>query len=434
MVASIVSAFATGMDIFKRMKAKQRPKRSKKKPDRFTEEEWRLQTSLQYRPQEIRAEYDRNLARLGHRFAIGDSAAQTSLNHTLLILNTGLIRILSYALSNDTKARALSRRSLLSLSESAAAEAVRALEQLQSRLSSNPQLNLTASTSSNRKAQRKSEESPKPLVASNKARPAPKPRSKSFSITERKRPGPDPLLRGAWVRSRSGTSATTVSSTSGTSTPKTIEAKGGFTSLVQQDVSLSRHSHHRTRSSPHHSSRSNHDESPNHLQENHPFYQSQSPPCYVAYPEQQGQHPSPRRQPSLLLASPEVFTDLQTPSFQSSTPPIPPPKIPLYSPLPSQNNPPLPPLTTSTSIIRPRPRPPSVATFTTASTKIGEIPEHRWLINYNHNNLPDPNRPLPPWEDPHNQKSRLYTIPPRLEDEPVAKRKGRGFRFWKRSE
>ena len=126
-VASIVSAFASGMDIFRRMKAKERPKKSRKKPERLTEDERRLQNSLQRRPKEIRAEYDRNLARTGHRFAVGDSTAQTSLNHTLLILNTGLIQILSHALSDDTQAQALSRRSLLNLSETAAADAVRAL-------------------------------------------------------------------------------------------------------------------------------------------------------------------------------------------------------------------------------------------------------------------------------------------------------------------
>jgi hypothetical protein len=52
-----------------------------------------------------------------------------------------------------------------------------------------------------------------------------------------------------------------------------------------------------------------------------------------------------------------------------------------------------------------------VATFLTASTKIGEIPEYR---------LPWDDRPLP------------YVIPPPLEPEPV-KRKTRGFKSWWKS-
>ena len=409
------------MDIFRRMKAKQKPKRSKKKPDRLTEEEWQLQTSLQYRPREIKAEYDRNLARLGHRFAIGDSTAQTSLNYTLLILNTGLIQILSHALSSDTQAQALSRRSLLKLSETAAANAVRALEQLQNRLSSTPQLTLTAPPPSNKKAQRKGAEISKAAVESNNPRTAVKERSKSFSTAERKRPGPDPLVRGAWVRSKSGTSVITASaSSSGTSTPKLFSPKVACSSLALHDTTAPRHSHHRTKSSPSYTSRPNHDGQSEPHREKSFSYLGQSPPSYASSPKQR-QHHYPNRQPSLLLASPKVFAETQTASSPSPSPPTPPPKIPLHAYHPCHNTPPLP----NFNI---RPRPPSVATFLTASTKIGEIPEHRWLTSHQNNDSggtdqqQPPNKPLP------------YTIPPRLEDEPPSKRKGRGFRFWKKSE
>jgi hypothetical protein len=83
-----------------------------------------------------------------------------------------------------------------------------------------------------------------------------------------------------------------------------------------------------------------------------------------------------------------------------------------------------------------RPRPPSVATFLTASTKIGEIPEHRWLPHHNDTN-PDSSRLPLPWDNQQRllQKKPLpYIIPPRLEDDLAPKRKGRGFKFWKRSE
>jgi hypothetical protein len=54
----------------------------------------------------------------------------------------------------------------------------------------------------------------------------------------------------------------------------------------------------------------------------------------------------------------------------------------------------------------------------TASTKIGEIPEHRWPAQAS-----GEQRPLP------------YTIPPPLNVEDISrKKKGRGFRFWKKAE
>lgn len=68
-----------------------------------------------------------------------------------------------------------------------------------------------------------------------------------------------------------------------------------------------------------------------------------------------------------------------------------------------------------------RVRPTSVATFMTASTKVGEIPEHRWI------NKPaahaEKERPLP------------YVIPPPLRPDLMEpKKKGRGFKFWRREE
>lgn len=424
-VASIVSAFASGMDIFKRMKAKQRSKKNRNKPGRLSEEEWQLQTSLQDRPREIKAEYDRNLARLGNRFAVGDSTAQTSLNHTLLILNTGLIQILSHALSNDTKAQALSRRSLLNLSENAAADAVRALEQLEGRLSSTSKLTLTAPLASNKRPRKKGEGTSKGVAGPPKARPAHKPRSKLFSTTERKRPGPDPLVRGAWVRSKNGTSVITSSfSPSGTATPKIVDLKAVSTSLVPYGLSLPRFSHCRTKSSPSYPSRLSQERPPDHHRKESFSYLDHSPPSYVASSEQKEQH-CPNRHPSLLLASAEVFTDIQTMSSQSlSLPPPPPPKIPLQNPISCQD--------ATLSAPRMRVRPPSVATFMTASTKIGEIPEHRWL-NHHSNNNSDPAQPVLPWEEQQYANKPLpYTIPPRLEDEPAPKRKGLGFKFWKR--
>ncbi len=419
-VLAIVSAFASGVDIFKRMKAKQRSKKSRNKaPARLAEEEWQLHISLQDRPREIKAEYDRNVSRLGNRFAVGDSTAQTSLNRTLLILNTGLIQILSHALSSDSKAQALSRRSLLNLSENAAADAVRALEQLESRLSSASQLMLTAPPSTNKKPRKGGFEHSKGAAGPPKARAAHKPRSKSFPTTGRKRPGPDPLLRGAWVRSKSGTSVV-----SGTGTPRVIDLKAVSTSLLPDGLSLPRLPHSRAKSSPSHPSRFNNERPPDHHGQESFSYLNHLPPSYAASSEQKQQH-YPKRQPSLLLVSCEVFTDSQTmsPPSTPSAPPRP-PKIPLQDATSLQD--------AAVSAPPLRFRPPSVATFMTASTKIGEIREHRRL-NHHSNNDSDPARPNFHWEEQQYANKPLpYPIPPSLEDEPTPKRKGLGLKFWKK--
>lgn len=428
-VDSIVSAFARGMEIFRRIKLKQISKKRRRKPDKLTKEEWQLQNSLLYRPKEIRAEYDRSLARLGGLFAVGDSTAQTSLNHTLLVLNTGLIKIISHALSDDTKAQALSRRSLLNLSETAAADAVRALEQLHTRLSSTLRPAATAPPSSTNRAHRKGEDILKAVVGSGRTRPAFKPRSKSFSTIERKRPGPDPLVRGAWVRSKSGASVINASSSSsGTSTPKPSHHKTALTSFTPvQGITIPRPSHHRTSSSPAYSKWLEHRKPTRPPFEPASSCFDLSPPFHVACPKQQ-HHRYLNRQPSLLPVSPEVFTDTQT-SFFQSPPPLP-PKIPLDTSDPSPDHPR--PRSAAPRTLRTRAT--SVATFLTASTKIGEIPEHRWLT-INHNNDPNPARPTPPWEQRQPPPKPLpCVIPPRLEDEqqPPTRKKGRGFRFWKR--
>lgn len=443
-VASIVSAFASGMDIFRRMKARQRPKKSRKTSDRLAQEEYRLEHSLESRPREIRAEYDRSLARLGDRFAVGDSTAQTSLNHTLLLLNTGLIQILAYALSNDSQAQALSRQSLLDLSETAAADAVRALEQLQDRLSSTSQLKLNAPPPSKKRLHRKGEEVSRLTVGPNKARPVPKPRAKSFSSTERKRPGPDPLIRGAWVRSKSGTSVITASSLScGTPAPRASDSnlKAASASLLPHATTVPRPSHHRTTSSPSYTSRPDRDGLFDRARKNSVSSLGSPPPSYAAIAEPK-KLPYPSRQPSLLIASAEVFKDPQVPFFQPTPsqlqPPPPPPKIPLhnsiYAPyVPSSSLPaPAAPLPATTM----RRRPPSVATFLTTSTKIGEIPEHKWRDRrpFTSGSIPGLTRAALPWEEQHDQKPIPYMVAPRPGDDAPPKRKGRGIRFWKRSE
>ena len=398
LVQCLLSAFANGLGLFRSTRARQQPKRSKKKAEKMTEGEWQLQNSLQVRPKELRAGYDRMYAGIGRRFAIGDARAQTSLNQALSILNTGLTQFLDGALSRDVKIQALSRRSLLYQSELAAADALSALEELNARLSTRIQLALEAPRLPNRTVKDKNKDESQKNGTS-KSRPS-KPRSKSFSNGDSKRPGPDPQVRGAWVRSKSGTSTTSPPQPAGSSkTPKLPNPLASSRSPKQTP-------HHRAQSTPATNSKPTRDRPSS---DHHESYKENPPPSYHSSPEQQS-HRHPRRQASLLLASPDVFTD-PTPTHHTffhdyQQAPMPPPKIPLGAPL----------------ILSSRPRPPSIATFVSASTKFGEIPEHKWPTSSNNNALDQVStRPLP------------YLLPPSLEDEQSPKRKGWGFKFWKRS-
>ncbi|OJD15427.1 hypothetical protein AJ78_04327 [Emergomyces pasteurianus Ep9510] len=162
-VSSILSAFGNGRDLFSRIQQKKdlkrrgtdkskrdlKPHGSRKKKRRNTNDaavpapgedidDLRIQASLEQRPAEIKREYDKNVQRLGERFKKGDELAQGSLAHTLLVLNAGLMKLIASCLSSDgqgyNRAGTLDRRSLLSLSDSAAVDAITALDELRQRL------------------------------------------------------------------------------------------------------------------------------------------------------------------------------------------------------------------------------------------------------------------------------------------------------------
>ncbi|KAK2810193.1 hypothetical protein FQN50_003163 [Emmonsiellopsis sp. PD_5] len=162
-VTSILSAFGNGRDLFRNMQKKQEVRRrpsEKSKRDRKPHsprkkkrrdpdnnavairvddvDDERIQASLERGPTEIKGEYERSVRRLGERFKKGDELSQGSLAHTLLVLNAGLMKLISTCLSTDgtgyTTAGAVGRRSLLTLSDSAAADAITALDELRQRL------------------------------------------------------------------------------------------------------------------------------------------------------------------------------------------------------------------------------------------------------------------------------------------------------------
>lgn len=314
-VSSIISAFGNGMDLFRRLTGK-KSKRRGREPT-YSEEELWLRDSLDRRPREIRDSYDRSVARLGHRFEIGDTIAHTSLAHTLLVLNSGLINLINQALSADSK-RNLSRRSLLNLSEVAAADTLNALSQLSLRLSSQSQLTLPPPQRDHKdKGQGRKTKS--------------KSKSKDDGAPTKKRPGPVPLLvAGGWVRPKSG-SIVSASSTG---------SKGG-----------ARHARSKSESAVSKVSKAP-------LRE---ARQEIMPPIDHARQQSWPESRQPQRQPSMLVVPSDFFLPFSEEPQSYETPPPRPPKIPLDS----RPNPGF------------RPRPPSQRTFMTVSTKIGEIPEGR---------------------------------------------------------
>ncbi len=360
MVASIISAFGNGMDLFRRMTGK-KAKRKGREPT-YSEQELWLRDSLDKRPREIRDSFNTSVAKLGHRFEIGDSIAHTSLAHTLLVLNSGLINLINQALSIDTKKKDLSRRSLLNLSELAAADTLNALSQLSLRMSSRSHLNLSVPTQDTRAIK---------LKDSN-------PKRRQDESSSKNRPSPAPfLVRGGWIRPKSGSVVSSSSEKSRTAGAKHSRSKSesAVPKISKEPFIEGRH----TIPPP-----------------NHPTHQSVN---YIHRPE---------RQPSMLILPSDFFAPLHEEPQSYQTPPPRPPKIPLHSrPDPSY-----------------RPRPPSQGTCMTTSTKIGEIPEARR------------GQPLPTFssqvQDPR-LVQYLTTLPDGLPEDEI-KKKGRGFKFWRKSE
>jgi len=141
-VASIVTAFENAMAISKRIQHDSKPKRAHKKNADVNhnhhgaeETEDRLRLSLQTGPKIINSEYRKNTRRFGSKYRRGDDIARYSLTLTLIALDTGLVKIRSIIMSDDSSLRnELARRSLLSLSENSASDAVSCLEELRQRI------------------------------------------------------------------------------------------------------------------------------------------------------------------------------------------------------------------------------------------------------------------------------------------------------------
>ena len=372
-VTSIISAFGSGLDILHRLSGKKR-KGHARLPRPAEEQEW-LRRSLKTRPVEIRHEYNQQVAKFGHRFELGDGTAQSGLAHTLLVLNTGLMKLINHSLSGKSKSISASQRELYSLSETAAVDTMTALVQLGSRLS----LASPPRRARDTKEHRSSGDS------QNRRARQPSP---TLPVTQKKRPTPTPLLvRGGWIRSKSDLSVVSSASARKARTEDTQKHQRS-----KSDSAIAK-------SSPR--SKAKYDRATS---------EAAYPILLDTIGEVDGnrasarhgscEHARTQRQPSMFIAPADFFNSAETnvmlPASQGP-PPIP-PKIPLHSrpsPLPR------------------RMRPASTMTFMTASTKMGEIPEPRFPSNEEIRSKPMP-----------------YTIPPPLEL--VEPRRKKGFKFWKR--
>jgi len=409
-IRDILNTFQDGLNIFRTKGRKHRRRHSE--PTNANEDK-RIQDSLAQRPQEIKQTYEKSVAKYGHRFEVGDSTSQTSLAQILLVLNTGLIKLLNHALSND-KSRSQSRSGILNLSETAALDTLTALSELNLRMTSASSINLRLP--------------PKARGAEPEVRRKLRPRAQSCS-QQSKRPAPSPLVHyGGWVRSKTDPSVVSVvvSPRAKRADQKRTSTSRSSSAAPSKRTSPSPETKHKEKRSP--------------------------PPSYSQLADRTAPEPKPKpkpkpehlqakvgqptsddnfgvekqlmRHPSMYIVPADFFDMFPQPSIgrceaqpmdsMQVLPPRP-PKVPLHS-RPQQhlyNHQP----SMTADRFEGRVRPPSMMTFMTASTKIGEIPEHR---------LPD--RVLT--EEQQEETPMPYVVPDMLD--PPRKRGGRGLKFWKK--
>ncbi|KAF7191559.1 hypothetical protein HII31_07061 [Pseudocercospora fuligena] len=133
-VLSIVASFASGLDVFKKFRELRGKKRKSRKNASLDDEEVRLAKSLRQGPEDIGREYQRSIISVGEHFAQGDVIAQTSLAEILLKLNTGLVTVINAFLSRNKHDTKLDCQSLTSLSERSRVDTCHALRLLYRRM------------------------------------------------------------------------------------------------------------------------------------------------------------------------------------------------------------------------------------------------------------------------------------------------------------
>ena len=383
LIGSIIIAFANGLEIWKRMKARKSSGRSQPKRHELTSLALKIQKSLQHRPEQILAEYRKSYVFFGDRFAVGDGEAQNSLNSTLLSLNTGLIHVMSQSMSSRPADTISSRTSLLSLIEAAATESLQALGQLRARL----YLACKEKPSSTGESLVKlaHHTSPKALSApKNKSRTKSTQRIQARERAHRQKSSPTFLPSRVWVRPREG-SSTARSSSSGISSISKAARHKKFSPLRHRLAAVDgqkKSTNNITQPSRLSASVGAHDKFGSTTSQSSPQRRS-SPLVFPSEDRSQPRADAPNRQPSMLIVSPEALTDIQAAALASQGSPG--QSFHRYShsaTWKASELPSMPAVPSSKVNIKMRYRPPSsatVKTFTTTSTKIGEIPPSRCL-------------------------------------------------------
>lgn len=426
-IGDILDAFQNALNVFKSTARKH--KRRHSEPSRVDEDKLTLD-SLSQRPQEIKRTFESLVTTHGSCCEVGDSTAQTNLAQILLVFNTGLIKLLNHVLSEDRKSRSHARSGIYNLSETTAMDTLIALSELDLRLTSIS--NLNAKLSAQKKAN-ESLESRKPCSRSSSC-------GQPMAV---RRPPPTPRLRnGGWVRSKSDPSSISVVVAS--KTKKADQRKGPTSQSPDSSHTTSTVNTSSCKAKEHKSPPPRYSQlaprSPPQLKPKPMHLQSYPANMLTTVPEntekQVVRHPSMYIVPSDFFDAFPVARPLRyEPQYVEvplPSPPVP-PKVPVHSQPrstittnPSDSIEQAPPVqkvyppqrTLPVSHEGKRVRPPSMMTFMTASTKLGEIPDHH---------LPD--RVLT--EEELERIPMPYVVPDML-DPP--RRKNRGFKFWKKQE
>ncbi|EME77986.1 uncharacterized protein MYCFIDRAFT_179437 [Pseudocercospora fijiensis CIRAD86] len=170
-VLSIVASFASGLDVFKKFRQLRGKRRKTRKNASLDDEEVRLAKSLRQGPEDIGREYQRSLISVGEHFAQGDgerilntsaAIAQTSLAEILLQLNIGLVTVINAFLGREKHDTKLDCQSLTSLSEKSRVDTIpRAVQST----SEGRNAHSTSVLSTERRSRRKPAASPKRTTA-----------------------------------------------------------------------------------------------------------------------------------------------------------------------------------------------------------------------------------------------------------------------------
>nr|OQO17432.1 hypothetical protein B0A51_17031 [Rachicladosporium sp. CCFEE 5018] len=350
-VLAIIGSFASGLDVFKKLREKRRHRRRCVKPDeQIDSSEIRLSRSLRQGSEDIGREYQSYARSLvGERVAAEDAIAQNSLAEILLRLNGGLVGIITSFLGRKDQDRLdLDYRSLTELSEQSRHQTVGVLRGLYQRMLSrrSPRLSLTDGTHARNNEARRDD------VAARKHTKIRGPTLARVVVQDSKRPAQLAIVRPTEGRKKSDSRQHSKSR----STSDLGSALSRATTAVATDSQLSLLP---PLPSPHVEGST---EKPRHRR----AATAPAPQKPSQYPSHSPDLPSYRPTDALRLSK--------------STPRL--PRAPLSPPpLPQELSRPSHPQTQSDQYRR-RKETPTFYSSNSGSTKLGEIPMHKWPVPY----------------------------------------------------